>query len=216
LSKKILSQSITAPEIRLAIFEVEKNMSALVKRLKENDSVLVLVDVQDKLLAKIPTAEKLVRNAAFLLDVAALLNVPIRATEQYPKGLGPTHAELQRRLPGEPAAKTAFSCCGAESFLEELHMIRRPNVVLIGMETHVCISQTAFDLLAAGLHVFLPVDILASRYSIDHETALRRLEQAGAVLTTAEAIAFEWVADASHQHFKTVSRAIIERANTNS
>src|ERR1700721_1751124 len=129
-------------------------MSGLVKRLSENDSVLVLVDVQDKLLSKIPTAEKLVRNAAFLLDVAALLNVPIHATEQYPKGLGPTNAELERRLPQPPTAKTSFSCCSAEPFLEELQMLRRPNVVLIGMETHVCISQTALDLLAAAIHDF--------------------------------------------------------------
>ncbi|HEV3386029.1 MAG TPA: hydrolase [Gemmata sp.] len=191
-------------------------MSGMVKRLRENDSVLVLVDVQDKLLAKIPTAEKLIRNAAFLLDVAALLKVPIRATEQYPKGLGPTNAELQSRLPQPPTAKTAFSCCGAEPFLEELQMLRRPNVVLIGMETHVCVAQTALDLITAGLHVFLPLDILASRFAIDHETAIRRLEQAGAVPTTAEAVAFEWIEDASHAQFKTVSRMIIDRTSAHS
>jgi nicotinamidase-related amidase len=190
-------------------------MSVMVKRFGEKDSVLVLVDVQDKLLAKIPTAEQLVRNAAFLLDVASAIQVPIRATEQYPKGLGSTNTELQKRLTQPPTAKTSFSCCGAESFLEELQMTRRPNVILIGMETHVCIAQTAFDLLSAGLHVFLPVDTVGSRYSIDHEAALRRMEQAGAVLTTAEAVAFEWIADAAHQQFKTVSRLVIDRAAAN-
>jgi nicotinamidase-related amidase len=191
-------------------------MSATVKRLRADHSILVLVDIQDKLLAKIPTASQLVRNAGFLLDVAALLEVPIRATEQYPKGLGPTNAELMRRIEQTPTVKTAFSCCGAEAFLEELQMTRRPNVVLVGMETHVCIAQTVLDLLTAGLHVFLPVDALASRFAIDHETALRRLEQSGAVPTTAEAIAFEWVADASHQQFKAMSRLVIERSNANS
>jgi hypothetical protein len=187
-------------------------MSSIVKRLGVDTSVVVVVDVQDRLLAKVPTAGRLVRNAAFLLDVAALLGVPRRATEQYPKGLGGTTAELLQRLPHPPVEKTAFSCCGAGTFLEEIEMSRRANVVLAGMETHVCIAQTALDLLAAGLHVFLPVDALGSRVAIDHDTALRRLEQAGAVLTTAEAVAFEWVADAAHAHFKAVSKLVIDRA----
>ena len=157
-----------------------------------------MVDVQDKLLAKVPTAAALVRTAAFLIDAAALLDVPVRATEQYPKGLGPTTADIARRLPEPAAAKTAFSCCGADMFLEQLALLQRPNVVLAGMETHVCILNTALDLLDAGLHVFLPVDALATRSPDDHVYALRRLEQAGAVLTTAEAVAFEWVGDSAH------------------
>lgn len=187
-------------------------MTPSVKRLRPELSVLVVIDVQDRLLAKIPTAAALVRNSAFLLDVAQLLDVPIRATEQYPKGLGPTTAELARRLPSTRPAKTAFSCCGAGTFLEELEMLRRPNVVLVGMETHVCVAQTALDLLHAGLHVFLPADALAARGAIDHDTALRRLEQAGAVPTTAEAVAFEWVADANHPRFKAVSALVISRS----
>jgi nicotinamidase-related amidase len=187
-------------------------MTQTVKRLRPETSVLIVVDVQDKLLVKIPTAAAMVRNAAFLLDVAALLGVPARATEQYPKGLGPTTADLARRLPQPLPAKTAFSCCGAGTFLEELEVLRRPNVVLVGMETHVCVAQTAFDLLHAGLHVFLPVDALAARGAVDHDTAIRRLEQAGAVPTTAEAVAFEWVGDASHAQFKALSKLVIERA----
>ena len=188
-------------------------MTPSVKRLRAESSVVIVIDVQDKLLVKIPAAESLVRNSAFLLDVADLLEIPIRATEQYPKGLGPTTAELARRLPANRPPKTTFSCCGAGTFLEELEMLRRPNVVLVGMETHVCVAQTALDLLQAGLHVYLPVDALAARGAIDHETALRRLEQAGAVPTTAEAIAFEWVADASHSQFKAVSSLVIARGS---
>lgn len=183
-----------------------------VPRLRAADSVLVVIDIQDKLLVKIPTAANLIRNAGFLLDVAGLVDVPVRATEQYPKGLGPTTAEIARRLPQPVPAKTAFSSCGAGTFLEELEMLRRPNVVLVGMETHVCVSQTAFDLLAAGLHVFLPVDALAARFPVDHDTALRRLEQAGAVPTTVEAVTFEWLADASHPQFKAVSKLVISRS----
>jgi nicotinamidase-related amidase len=187
-------------------------MTPSVKRLRAESSVLIVIDVQDKLLVKIPSAASLVRNAGFLLDVAKLLEVPVRATEQYPKGLGPTTAELARRLPKSLPAKTAFSCCGAGTFLEELEMLRRPNVVLAGMETHVCVAQTALDLLHAGLHVYLPVDSVAARTAVDHDAALRRLEQAGAVPTTAEAVAFEWVADAKHPQFKAVSQLVIARS----
>ena len=186
-------------------------MTPGVKRLSAELSVLVLIDVQDKLLVKIPTAASLIRNAGFLLDVAGLLSIPVRATEQYPKGLGPTTGELIRRLAQPPLAKSAFSCCGAGTFLEELEMLRRPNVVLVGMETHVCVAQTALDLLKAGLHVFLPVDALAAHGAVDHDTAVRRLEQAGAVPTTAEAIAFEWIADSTHAQFKAMSQLVIAR-----
>lgn len=188
-------------------------MTTSVKRLRADTSHLVVIDVQDKLLVKIPTAAALVRNAGFLLDAAALVGVPARATEQYPRGLGPTTAELARRLPEPVTAKTAFSSCGAATFLEELEILRRPNIVLVGMETHVCVAQTALDLLLAGLHVFLPVDALGARAAIDHDTALRRLEQAGAVLTTVEAVGFEWLADSSHPQFKAFSALVIARGN---
>jgi nicotinamidase-related amidase len=187
-------------------------MTPSVKRLKAESSVLIVVDVQDKLLVKIPTAATLVRNTAFLLDAARLLEIPVRATEQYPKGLGPTTPELARRLPQTLPAKTAFSCCGAGTFLEELEVLGRKTIVLAGMETHVCVAQTALDLLHAGHHVFLPVDALAARASVDHDAALRRLEQAGAVPTTAEAVAFEWVGDAKHPQFKALSQLVIARS----
>jgi nicotinamidase-related amidase len=174
-------------------------------------SVLVVVDVQDKLLAKIPTAEPLVRSIGFLLDAANLFGVPTRATEQYPKGLGPTTAELAKRLPTDLPAKTAFSCGGAPGFLADLRTLTRPTVVLTGMETHVCVSQTALDLLDAGFAVFLPVDAIASRFAVDHETGLRRLERAGAIPTTAEAVAFEWAGDAAHPRFKELSKLVIDR-----
>jgi nicotinamidase-related amidase len=187
-------------------------MTRPVPRLTAADSVLVVIDIQDRLLAKIPTAAALVRNTAFLLDAAALLCVPAVGTEQYPKGLGPTTAEIARRLPVSPPAKTAFSCCGAAGFLSDLRGLGRSSVVLAGMETHVCVLHTALDLLDAGFTVYIPADALASRAAIDHDTALRRLERAGAVPTTAEAVAFEWVADSSHPQFKAVSKLVVERS----
>ena len=181
-------------------------------RLTAADSALVVIDVQDKLLAKMPTAAALVRNIAFLIDAAGLLGVPVVATEQYPKGLGPTTAELARRLPPQLPAKTAFSCCGAAGFLADLRARDRPNVILSGMEAHVCVLQSALDLLGAGFTVFLPADAVASRFPLDHVTAVRRLELAGAVPTTAEAVAFEWVGDAAHPQFKAVSKLVVERS----
>jgi nicotinamidase-related amidase len=186
-------------------------MSVPIKRLRADSSVLVVIDIQDKLLAKIPTRAELVKNAGFVLDVASLLEIPVLATEQYPKGLGPTTAEIARRLPSPLPSKTTFSCCGAGTFLEELEILRRPDVVLVGMETHVCVAQTALDLLQAGLHVYLPVDALAARGAVDHATALRRLELAGGVPTTVEAVAFEWTADAAHAKFKAVSSLVAAR-----
>lgn len=181
-------------------------------RLSRETSVLLVVDVQDRLLAKIPTAPELVRNVAFLLDAAALLGVPAIGTEQYPKGLGPTTPEIAKRLPTPIATKTAFSCCGATGFLAELQALRRKQIVLVGMEAHVCVAQTAMDLLDAGLEVILPIDSVASRFAVDHEVAVRRLERAGAITTTSEAAAFEWVGDAAHPQFKAMSKLVIARS----
>ncbi len=181
--------------------------------LRPEESVVVVIDVQDKLLRKIPQATNLVRNVGFLLDVARLLDIPCLATEQYPQGLGPTTAVLAQRLPVPPRPKTMFSCCGAGTFLEELEMLRRPHVVITGMETHVCVSQTVLDLVRAGLHVYVPVDAVAARGTIDHDVALRRLERAGAVLTTVETVAFEWIRDAVHPRFKEFSKLVIERSS---
>ncbi len=183
-----------------------------VPRLVATDSVVVVVDVQDKLLAAMPTAQSLVASVGFVLDVANLLEIPARATEQYPKGLGPTNSDLSRRLPSPVPAKTAFSCFGAAGFLDELRGLGRQSVVLTGMEAHVCVAQTALDLLEHGFAVFIPVDAVASRFAVDSETALRRLDRAGAIWTTAEAVAFEWVGDARHPNFKAVSKLVIDRA----
>lgn len=186
-------------------------MAGLIPRLTATTSVLVVVDVQDKLLSKVPAADSLVRSIGFLLDAAGLFGVPARATEQYPKGLGPTTAALAERLPRGLPAKTAFSCGGAPGFLADLRGLGRPTVVLTGMETHVCVAQTAFDLIEAGHPVFLPVDAVASRFAVDHDTALRRLERAGAIPTTAEAVAFEWAGDAAHPRFKELSKLVQNR-----
>lgn len=182
-----------------------------VARLNAAESVVLVVDVQDKLLAAMPTAASLVASVGFVLDVANLLGIPALATEQYPKGLGPTNADIARRLPPNPPAKTAFSCYGAAGFLDTLRALERRSVVLVGMEAHVCVAQTAFDLLEHDFAVFVPEDAVASRFEVDSTSALCRMDIAGAILTTAEAVAFEWMRDATHPNFKAVSKLVIDR-----
>jgi nicotinamidase-related amidase len=174
------------------------------------DTALLIVDVQEKLMVKIPGAAALVRDLGFLIDAARLLDMPVQATEQYPRGLGPTVADLARRLPPRPD-KTAFSCCAVPSVIDAFRRAARPKVVLAGIEAHVCVLQTALDLLALGFRVFIAADAVASRHPIDREFALRRLEQAGAVLTTAEACVFEWIGGSSHSQFKALSALVQER-----
>jgi nicotinamidase-related amidase len=174
------------------------------------DTGLLLVDVQEKLLPKIFDQIALVRNIRFLLDGAKLLQIPAQATEQYPRGLGPTVAELIGYFPARPD-KTAFSSCACPSVVEQFRRQARTKIVVTGIETHVCVLHTTLDLLAANFRVYLPVDALGARYRLDHETALRRLEQAGAVLTTSEGCLFEWLGGSAHPQFKAASALVQER-----
>ena len=174
------------------------------------DTALLVIDVQEKLLPLIPDARAVVRNAAFLVDAAKLLGMPVQATEQYPRGLGATAPELAARLPERPD-KTAFSCCAIPAVVEALHRGACPKVVLAGLETHVCVLNTALDLLALDFRVYVAIDAVGARFRVDHATALRRMEQAGAVLTTSEGCVFEWVGGAGHPRFKDISRLVQDR-----
>jgi nicotinamidase-related amidase len=174
------------------------------------DTGLLVIDVQEKLIPLIPGRDALVHNIAFLIDGARVLSLPVQATEQYPKGLGATVPALAQRLPQRPE-KVAFSCCAIPEIVENFHRAARPKILLAGIESHVCVLHTALDLLALDFHVYLAVDAIASRYALDHETALRRLERAGAILTTTETALFEWVGGAGRPGFKDISRLVQER-----
>ncbi len=168
------------------------------------DTGLLVVDAQVKLLAVVPGAERIVWNIRRLLDAATVLGVPRAATEQYPEKLGPTSPELLKRL-GAPVAKLVFSGAACGPSLADWKADGRYRVLVCGIETHVCIAQTAFDLVAAGWLVFVPVDAVGTRHAVDHETALRRMEAAGVVLTSTEAAMFEWCRVAGSAEFKTIS-----------
>jgi nicotinamidase-related amidase len=176
------------------------------RRIAKHGALLV-VDVQDKLMAAIRYRDLVVANTVRLIKAAEALGVPFWATEQYPEGLGPTVAEIATLIPSRPA-KTVFHCCSVPQLLEQLYGRQIRHVTLAGIETHVCIAQTALELLTLGFGVQVPADAVASRSKMDWEFALRRLEQAGAVVTTTEAILFEWTECSDRPEFKTISNLI--------
>jgi|SRR5215469_2201658 len=176
------------------------------------DSILVIVDVQERLAAAMEpsTLAALTNNAGILIQAAACLGIPVVATEQYPKGLGKTVAELAGRLPqtAETVEKTAFSCAGEQSFMEVLQRDDRAQIVIAGMEAHVCVLQSALDLHSAGLEVFVAADACCSRSADSHRNAMDRLRAAGVIVTSTESTVFEWLRDAQHEQFKALSALV--------
>jgi nicotinamidase-related amidase len=179
-------------------------------RLTARDGALLVVDVQGKLLRAVRGRDRLVANAVRLVRAAGLLEVPVFATEQYPKGLGPTVPELADLIPDRPA-KTTFHCCAAPGIVEGLAARGVRHVTLVGIEAHVCIAQTALELLRLGYEVQVPADAVGSRFAVDEEFALRRLERAGAVVSSTESALFEWTEGAEHPKFKEISALVKER-----
>jgi nicotinamidase-related amidase len=179
------------------------------ERFNAEHSALLVVDVQGKLVEKIDGREMLLANIVRLIKVARLLGIPVTATEQYPKGLGPSVPEVAELIPVR-AAKTAFHGCGCGPVLETLHGRGVRKVTLAGIEAHVCIAQTALELLTMGFRVQVPADAVSSRHPFDRDIALRRLELSGAVVTTTEAAIFEWTETADHPQFKAISALIKE------
>ena len=174
------------------------------------DTGLIVVDVQQKLISLIDGRARIVWNIRRLIDGAKLLGLPVLASEQYPQGLGPTSPELASRLE-HVFEKTAFSCGGCDELCKRLGSQERRKWLVCGIEAHVCIQQTVIDLLGEGFRIYVAVDAVGSRYRIDHDIALRRLERAGAVLTTSEMCVFEWIGGSGHPQFKAVSKLIQER-----
>jgi nicotinamidase-related amidase len=173
------------------------------------DSALLIVDVQEKLMPLIPGQHVIIWNIRRLLDGAGILGVPVHATEQYPRGLGPTVPELAARL-ASPLAKTAFSSVACPEIVSALDAAGRHKVLVAGIEAHVCIQQTVLDLLAGGFRVYVAVDAVGARHDVDYQTALRRMDSCGATLTTTEAALFEWCQQSGTPEFKQISALVRE------
>ena len=176
-----------------------------VELMSRHDSALLVVDLQDKLIPAIDGGQQVVWNIRRLIDGATALGIPVAATEQYPAGLGPTVEEISSRL-GHIPEKLRFSCAECVSLFETWQAAGIFKILLSGIEAHVCVQQTALDLLASGFGVYVAVDAIGSRYTIDCETALRRMDSAGATLTTTESALFEWCERAGSPEFKVISR----------
>ena len=169
-------------------------------------SVLLLIDLQQRLVPVIRDGESVVATAARLAEAARLLDVPVLATEQYPAGLGPT-VESLAGYPRATLAKTAFSAAAAPGFRSLLPAGAR-EIVIAGCETHVCVLQTALDLLGSRQRVILAADAAGSRHPADHQAAVDRARQHGVEVVTSEMVLFEWLRDASHPSFRAVHKLL--------
>ena len=174
--------------------------------------MLLLVDVQEGYRTALHGWNRVVAACGLLLDGAAILNVPVLVTEQYPRGLGKTAPELEAKLPAGLARieKLTMSCCGAEPFVERLGATGRRQVLVAGIETHACINQTVHDLLARGFQVHVARDATSSRRTADVVPAWEKMRTAGMLPTTSEQALLELVRSAESADFKPLQRLLKE------
>jgi nicotinamidase-related amidase len=177
--------------------------------LNSAESCLLVIDIQARLLPAMTAPSQVADNAAVLIRAAKRLQVPVLASEQYPQGIGRTVPEIAALLPaGCVAEKVHFSCLGDQALAARFDAMGRRQAVLAGIEAHVCVLQTAEDLLAAGRQVFVVADATSSRSPANHQAALQRLAAAGARIVTTEMVVFEWLARAATPEFRELSALI--------
>ena len=173
-------------------------------------AALVVIDMQESFRAAVPDFAEAAARIAAAVRGAQLLGLPVVVTEQYPKGLGRTAAEITAALaPGdEPVEKTAFSSCGAREFVARLERIGARQIMVCGIEAHVCVNQTTHDLLARGFQVHLLTDCIASRTPRNREAGLAKMQRSGAIPSSVEMALFELLRDARHEQFKAIQKLI--------
>jgi nicotinamidase-related amidase len=177
--------------------------------LDKEDAVLLIVDIQERLAVVMTERERVVRNNLHLIELARMINLPVVVTEQYPKGLGRTVPELHAALPPyQPIEKTTFDCCGQPAFLAEIGKLNRKKVILTGMETHICVLQTAIGLLRGGFTPHLVRDAVCSRTEENWKAGLEYMRDAGAVVTCTETVLFQLLKAAGTEEFKKISQRI--------
>jgi nicotinamidase-related amidase len=177
--------------------------------LKTDDSAFVLIDVQGKLAQLMHEKDSLFSSLVKLIKGITILDIPVIWMEQIPEKMGPTIPELSDLLDDlSPISKTAFSCAGHQGFLDQLKALGRSNIILAGIETHVCMYQTARDLRDADYHVEVVADATSSRTASNREIGLQRIRECGAHLTSVEMLLMELLSDASDPRFKEVLKVI--------
>lgn len=177
--------------------------------IRRDKAVIVVIDIQERLLPAMKNQTEIARKAAMLIRGARILGTPILVTEQYPKGLGRTVPEIKEAL-GEiqPIEKTSFSVLGEPDFLEAFKELNRQDVIICGIESHVCVEQSALGFLNQGCRVYIMEDAVGSRSDGDKEVARHRMAEAGCIGSTVEAALFEMVGDAKDPSFKEISNLI--------
>lgn len=179
-------------------------------RLLKDDSIAVIIDIQEKLFPYIYEKESLLLNCTKLITGLNSLEVPLLITEQYTKGLGSTIKEIKELIPENyfPLEKVDFSCCGSSEFMEKLKTSGKRNVILLGIETHVCVLQTVLDLLENGFNPVIIEDCVSSRKIGDKKIAIKRMRNEGGVISSYESILLELCRAAGTDKFKAISKII--------
>lgn len=177
--------------------------------LSVENTLLVVIDLQERLMPIINDTEKLENKCEIFIKGCRLLDISILTTQQYTKGLGETIPSIKNALGDfEPIEKIAFSCYGDPGFVKKLHEIGKNDILIVGIEAHICVQQTVLEMLDNGYNVYVIADCIGSRIETDREYALERMKQAGAVLTTAESMLFELLKTADHPKRKEISHLV--------
>ncbi|GIW22234.1 MAG: hydrolase [Candidatus Sericytochromatia bacterium] len=179
-------------------------------RIKSEDSLLLIIDIQEKLFPHISNNKILLENVIKLIKGIKILKLPILITEQYTKGLGFTLDEIKQELDLEykPFEKMAFSCCKEDIFFQKLKDLNKKNIVICGIETHVCVLQTCIDLLENGFNPIIVEDCVSSRKENDKKIAINRMNNEGSLITTYESILLELCVKSGTDIFKSISKII--------
>ena len=180
------------------------------RMLDRSQSALVVIDVQEAYRGKTVEHERMLRGVRRLIEAAKIVTVPILATEQYPKGLGHLVPEVAAGLAAASPVieKLSLSCCGEPAFAAALTELRRPQLVVCGIEAHACVNQTVHDLLDRGFQVHVPYDAISSRFEYDYRIAWDKMVGSGAVPCTVEMVCLEWVRTAAAPDFKAVQKLL--------
>jgi len=177
--------------------------------LKKDNSVLVVIDIQTKLWEVIFEKERVLSQVGKLIKAFKIFDIPIILTEQYPQGMGPTHPEILELLKEtEKFEKFSFSCLKKEEFIQKLFSLNKNQIVLTGIESHICVLQTAYDLLEKNFSVFIPYDAVSSRKKGDWENALERLQKDGIIIGSVESFIFEILERADTPVFREILKII--------
>ncbi len=178
--------------------------------LRREDAALLVVDYQQRIVDVMKNKPQVTDEIERLISAMQILDVPVVVTEQYPKGLGPTLESISEKVDASfIAQKMTFSCCGEEAFWSQLQAAGRNQIVVTGIETHVCVLQTVLDLIANGYQVHLPFGATCSREDANRDNAIERMRGAGAVITNVESVIFELLVEAGTDDFKAVRKLIV-------